>query len=228
MAQSEKFLFETIFDADGRILQEASQAGIKKSYTPDEVDELKKAAYADGLTGVEAQVAQQNAQLLGQISESMVQVITNLDEDVRAIRADATQLALTVADRICQTLIAKEPQAEIIALIDRCLESLPTEPHIVVRVSEDVSSDIRSAISEIAAEKGFGGKILVMAEPELAATNCRVEWADGGVERDVEVLGQKIEAIVNQHLAADVKVQGDLFDETPDWMSPSEDMSQPA
>ncbi len=212
MTQTEKFLFETTFDADGQIVYDAATSGPKRSYTPDEVDEIKKSAYAEGLTGVEAQVAQQNAQIMGQISESMVRVITHLEQEVKRIQADATQLAVAVAKRLCANMLEREPETEIIALIERCLDSLPAEPHIVVRVAEGVSADLKPTITEMAAQKGFDGKILVVPEPALDGADCRIEWADGGVERDTQSLIEKVEAIVNQHLEAEQAVQGDLFD----------------
>ncbi len=219
MSESEKFLFETTFDSDGQILYDAVKSGPRKSYTPDEVDEIKKEAYTEGLTGVQAQMAQQSAQILGQISESMVKVISTLDADVKTIRADAANLALVVAERLSATLLAREPQAEIVALIEKCLESLPSEPHIVVRVSENAGEEVRQSIADAAAQKGFNGKILVVTEPGLQAADCRVEWADGGVERNAAETAAKVEDIVKQYLEADQKVQGDLFDPAPDWGS---------
>lgn len=228
MAQTEKFLFETTFDADGQILHDAATSGPKKVFTPDEVEEIRKEAYAEGLTGVEAQTAQQNVQILGQISESMVQVISHLDEELRRIKGDAATLAMTVADRLCGTLLKKEPETEIIALIEKCLEQLPSEPHIVVRVSEAVGVTVKSAIGDVAAQKGFNGKVIVIPEPELQLADCRIEWADGGIERNASEFIEMIDSVVQRHLQAEQKIQGDLFEDAPDWMANADATTAPA
>ncbi len=38
-----------------------------------------------------------------------------------------------------------------------------------------------SASTEIAHAHGFDGRLVVLAEPDIAAGDCRIEWADGGV-----------------------------------------------
>ncbi len=228
MAQAEKYLFETTFDADGQILHDAATSGPKKVYTPDEVEEIRQAAYTDGLSGVEAQTAQQNAQILGQISESMVQVISHLDQEVHRIKEEAAALAMAVADRLCATLLKKEPEAEIIALIAKCLEQLPSEPHIVVRVGEALAPTVKPAINDLAAQKGFNGKIIVIPEPDLQSADCRIEWADGGIERNASQFIETIDAVVQRHLQAEQKIQGDLFEDAPNWMTNADATPAPA
>ena len=228
MAATEKFLFETTFDTDGQILHDASTGGPKKSYTPEEVEAIKQEAYAEGLSGLEAQMAQQNAQVLGQMSESMLQVITQLGGETTRLREQAVDLAMVVANRLCGTLLEKEPEAEIIALISRCLEALPSEPHIVVRVGEAVSEPVKTAVSTLAAEKGFNGKVLVVAEPSIQSADCRVEWADGGIERDMAALSSQIDDIVRRHLQAEDDPQGDLFDGSENWNANAEAVTAPA
>ncbi len=228
MATTEKFLFETTFDSDGQILHDASTGGGKKSYTLEEVDAIKQEAYAEGLAGVEAQMAQQNAQILGQVSESMLQVISQLGAETTRLREQAVDLALVVANRLCGTLLEKEPEAEIVGLISRCLDALPSEPHIVVRVGEAVSEPVKSAVSALAAEKGFNGKVLVVAEPTIQTADCRVEWADGGIERDMTALSSQIDDIVRRHLQAEENPQGDLFDGNGNWDANADAVNAPA
>ena len=228
MVATEKFLFETTFDSDGQILHDASTGGAKKSFTPEEVETIKQEAYADGLNGVEAQMAQQNAQILGQVSESMLQVITQLNGETARLREQAVDLAMVVANRLCGTLLEKEPEAEIVALISRCLDALPSEPHIVVRVGETVSEPVKTAVSGLAAEKGFNGKVLVVSEPTIQTADCRVEWADGGIERDMAALSSQIDDIVRRHLQAEEDPQGDLFSGAENWNANADAGNAPA
>ena len=228
MAATEKFLFETTFDTDGQILHDASTGGAKKSYTPEEVEAIRQEAYAEGVAGVEAQMAQQNAQILGQVSESMLQVISHLGTETTRLREQAVDLAMVVANRLSGTLLEKEPEAEIVALISRCLDALPSEPHIVVRVGDAVSDAVKAAVSDLAAEKGFNGKVLVVAEPTIQTADCRVEWADGGIERDMAALSSQIDDVVRRHLEAEEDPQGDLFGGAGNWNANADAISAPA
>ena len=44
-----------------------------------------------------------------------------------------------------------------------------------------------------ALERGFAGKLILIAEDNLGPSDCRVEWADGGAERLYERLFAQIE-----------------------------------
>ncbi|HXW28667.1 MAG TPA: flagellar assembly protein FliH, partial [Xanthobacteraceae bacterium] len=49
---------------------------------------------------------------------------------------------------------------------------------------------------------GFEGRLVVLAEPEIAAGDCRVEWADGGMVRDRAAVERSIDDAVNRYLGA--------------------------
>ena len=51
-------------------------------------------------------------------------------------------------------------------------------------------------IAPLAASTGFPGKLVILGDESLAGSDCRVEWADGGAERDTARTWQEIEAAV--------------------------------
>ena len=55
----------------------------------------------------------------------------------------------------------------------------------MVRVNDALYADrAASSSTTIARARGFEGRLVVLAEPDIAAGDCRIEWADGGIERD--------------------------------------------
>ena len=57
-------------------------------------------------------------------------------------------------------------------------------PHVVVRINDALYAQAQTKLAEIAREIGFDGRLLVLAEPDIAVGDCRIEWADGGMMRD--------------------------------------------
>jgi flagellar assembly protein FliH len=51
-------------------------------------------------------------------------------------------------------------------------------------------------IDTIATRRGFAGKVVLLAETSVAPGDCRIEWADGGVERDSARLWRDIDLAV--------------------------------
>ena len=48
---------------------------------------------------------------------------------------------------------------------------------------------------------GFDGKIVILAEDGMVDGDCRLEWADGGVERSAAKLSAQIETAVHRALS---------------------------
>ena len=49
---------------------------------------------------------------------------------------------------------------------------------------------------------GFGGRLVVMGDPEIAPGDCRLEWVDGGVVRDRAAIAAEIDERIAAYLAA--------------------------
>ena len=48
---------------------------------------------------------------------------------------------------------------------------------------------------------GFDGRLVVLAEPDIAPGDCRIEWADGGLKRDRAATEAAIEEAVARYVA---------------------------
>ena len=54
----------------------------------------------------------------------------------------------------------------------------------------------------MANDAGFSGRVVVVAEARIGPADARIEWADGGVERNTEQVWQEIEAIIERFAAS--------------------------
>ena len=218
-SQAKKFMFDTEFSESTPEFSGASQAfsdihGNKglQTLTDDELEQVRQEAFAEGLASVQAQVLQQTAAAANEIVAQTGSILQSLGVETTRFRAEAVELALMIANKLAHALIEREPEAEIRALIGSCLEQLRDEPHVVVRVAESMADGIRPQILDLAKERGFEGKVIVIADTETANVDCRIEWADGGAELQHNALAANVEAIIARYLEANDAVQGDLFE----------------
>ena len=77
-----------------------------------------------------------------------------------------------------------------------------TAPHIVVRVNEGLYAAAREKIDDIARAHAFAGRLVMLGEPNIAAGDCRIEWADGGVHRDTGAADRVIGEAVARYISA--------------------------
>ncbi|MBX6322342.1 MAG: flagellar assembly protein FliH, partial [Rhodospirillaceae bacterium] len=68
-----------------------------------------------------------------------------------------------------------------------------------VRLHDSLLDPLRERLDAVAAGAGFEGRIVILADPAMPVGDCRVEWADGGIERDTDRLWRDIEAALARH-----------------------------
>jgi flagellar assembly protein FliH len=197
-----KFLFENDFAPGG---------GEKKpSMTLDDhAARLKAAEAAAFARGFEQGAAEARAEAekrsLAMI-ERIATAMGTLDKQIEAVEAkfetEAVEVAVAVARKLAPELIATEPFAEIAALAVGCFRNLVKCPHVVVRVNDALHETAREKLDEIVRRLSPDTKLVLLAEPEIALGDCRIEWADGGIDRDTAAMSAAIEEAVTRYINA--------------------------
>jgi flagellar assembly protein FliH len=118
------------------------------------------------------------------------------------METEAVDVAIAVARKLCGELVAAEPLGEIVGLIRECFAQLVATPHLVVRINESLYEGARERFERLAKQSGFEGRLVILAEPEIATGDCRIEWADGGVVLERAAIDAKINELVGRYIAS--------------------------
>jgi flagellar assembly protein FliH len=223
MGAPAKFMFDTDFAKPKTAAQAAAQAAEMAAEQEPEVyveptitvaehqvklAEAEATAYRNGMAAAEVQTRteaeRRSAQAIERIGQAIEGVARGLSGIEDRLESEAVEVAMAVARKLCPALIAKEPFAEISALAADCFRQIMATPHIVVRVNDDLyaSHPVKDQLETIARNRGFEGRLIVLAEPEIAAGDCRIEWADGGITRDRAATEAVIGDVVGKYIAA--------------------------
>ncbi len=198
---SEKFLFDTSFEAED--LGGDAVRPVHKPLPPKFGEEDLERARAEGhASGKEIGTQEAMQSIEQQIAKTMNAVSTQLSglsqaqvESHARQGREALEVALTVVRKIFPGLAERHGLAEVEAVVRDCLERLREEPRIVIRVADAVLDQIEARIGKIVVRAGFEGKIVYLAQDGMNPGDVRVEWADGGAERDSERLWREIDQI---------------------------------
>ncbi len=201
MNMSGKFLFDTSFEAED--LGDGAVQPARKPPPPKFGEEDLERARAEGHAAgkeIGAQEAmrsleQQISQAVGAVSAQMSGLAQTQVESHERRGREALEVALIVVRKIFPGLARRNGLAEVESVVCDCLERLRAEPRIVIRVADAVLDQVEARIGELAARAGFEGKIVYLAQDGLNPGDVRVEWADGGAERDSERLWREIDQI---------------------------------
>jgi len=171
-----------------------------------QIEEAERKGFRDGFAAAEkegiAATERRTAVAFEQIGGAIQQLAGSLAATQLKLETEAVELALTIARKLSTELILREPFAEIAALATECLRQLTAAPHVVVRVNDALHETARERREEIAQSRGIEGRLVVVAEPEIAVGDCRIEWADGGVVRDQAKTDLAIGDAIGRYLGA--------------------------
>jgi flagellar assembly protein FliH len=184
-----KFNFDTVFGTNGS----RATAHVRSTYSSDEVEAIRSETFALGKADTEAQAAAVRAATLAAIAESLVRMIGEFDAVVKSMRHDSAAIAIEVGRKLAEVALDAFPLKEVEALLADCLHKLHREPRIVVRLAPANTEALRTDIDALCQQHAFAGRIVVIADPALTGSDCRIEWADGGVERDLAATFSAIE-----------------------------------
>jgi flagellar assembly protein FliH len=179
-----KYTFDTVFGETQAQQQNAPRA--RSSYSADEVEKIKSEIFAAGKADVEAKAAAQKADAVKNVGAHLARAIQTLDETQTQLRVESVELAIAVARKLAGASLDAFPLKEIEQVVTDCLHKLHNEPRLVIRVSANLSDELQTEIHGLADRHGFSGRIVVLPEPSIKGADCRVEWAGGGLERDLD------------------------------------------
>lgn len=217
MTASSKFLFDVSFDGDAPGAPEPTAAP-----APEPVVEAAPAPPPEPtFSAAELAAARAEGEALGRaaaaeeartaaeqaIGLSLEQIASRLEDLLKGLqvadeenRAQCLKLSLAILRKLFPRLAASNGLSEIEQVIGDSLERLRDEPRIVIRVADSLLDGLRERIGGLTRRGGFEGKTVLISEAGLPPGAVRVEWADGGAEREPESNWSAIEALIEKAL----------------------------
>jgi flagellar assembly protein FliH len=202
MAAPAKFLFDMDFGAPDK----ARERPATPSEIAQKIAAAEARAYRDGydtaLREARAESDRRAALALEEIGIAIKGIVTRFSGIETRMETEAVDVAVAVARKLCNELIAGEPLGEITTLVSDCFSQLVSTPHLVVRINDSLYELARERIERLAKQSGFEGRLVILAEPEIVTGDCRIEWADGGVVLERAAIEAKISELVGRYMAS--------------------------
>jgi flagellar assembly protein FliH len=206
MSAPAKFLFDVDFGASADT--RPAEPTITLAEHALRLAEAEAQAYRNGTAAAQAQAASDAERSAGaalnRVGAALEGLRAGLSSVEGRLEGEAVEVAVAVARRLAPELIAREPLTEIEALARECFRHLVAAPHVVVRINDALQDSVRERLEDISRSHGFAGRLVVLADPEIALGDCRIEWADGGIERD----RAKVEATIGEAVLRYIKGRG--------------------
>lgn len=200
MGAPAKFLFDMDFAAP------KTERGPSRQEIAQQIADAEARAYRDGFDAAqrEAKVEsdRRSALALEEIGVAIRSLAANFKAIENRMETEAVDVAVSTARKLCAELVAAEPLTDIMALVADCFRHLTSTPHIAIRVNDALYDRVRTGVEQLAKRNGFEGKLVILAEPDIAVADCKIEWADGGCTLDRAATQAKIDELVERYMTA--------------------------
>lgn len=195
-AAAQKFLFDKHdFSEDALASAQAEEA--RHKFTQDDIDAARTDSFelgkTEGLSTAKQQQEEAISQTLTSISDDLKRLIQAEGDRNTVKNADVATLTLSVSKKLLPGLAKKYALGEVEATLINALNERHEEPRLAIRVPDNLLEPLQQKIDTLAKDQGFAGQVILLADDAMAQTDCKVEWADGGAERDFEALFATIE-----------------------------------
>lgn len=214
-----KYLFDHSFDqVQGPVAVRFQRAPMEPTFTRTELEaavaKAREEGRQSGLTEAAAAIDGRLAHAAETLTSSIASLAARDDELRREAETRAVELLRLVAAKAVPALVRKEPLTDLEAMVIDCLREAADEPRIVLRVAPDLFEPMRRRLDAIAQGHGFAGKFVLLVDESIGPADGRLEWADGGAERDTARIARDIDAALSRALLHPVSASEPSTEET--------------
>lgn len=193
------FIFDTEFDADGRVVQPSHWTPPKRSYLPAEVEAMVAQAHLEGRQQALTEVESLRANALSAVAQTVVEAAGHIGAIVDDHRRQSAELSLTCARALASSAMELYPRRPLEAAIEQLAEEIDASPRLVIR-ARDLDAEGRHQIEQLCQQAGFSGLVVFRDDAPHAAA-FSLEWTDGRAGFDPaeveERLRQRIAAVLS-------------------------------
>jgi flagellar assembly protein FliH len=200
-APHQKFAFDTEFDAAGEVAYVAPRP--KRSFTPEEVEQIRQQAYAEGERAATTSITAQQMAALSEIARACSHALPALAGVAHQHRTGAAELALACGRAIAGAALANFPEAPVQAAVEALAREIEASPRLVVAAAPDLAERLQGPLEEVAGRVGFAGAIQVRADLAMGRHAFTLDFGDGAGSFDPAQAAQRVTEALQAALAAE-------------------------
>lgn len=173
-------------------------------FSEEELEFAREEAYVAGHAAALQESAASMERFIADALKHCAESIGDLSGNTEPIADAATATAIQVVHEICRKLLPHTADdyaiREIVALVRSLLPELSEQSRILVHANPHMVDILRKRLAETITKTGFEGRITLVGDPDLLPADTRIEWADGGAERNMTRMLDEIDTLVERNI----------------------------
>jgi flagellar assembly protein FliH len=174
----------------------------KKVLTDEDIAAAQAEGFAQGQAQANAGIDRASSEALRAIASMMQMMLGRLTDEAHSLRTDAADVAIAAAKVVAGTALDAFGEEAVLDIVVTAIDQLRDVPRLVVRVSPELAETIQVRLMSCAREAGFGGEILVRADPGAASGDCTLDWGDATITHNRARAFEAIDLAAQKWLAS--------------------------
>jgi flagellar assembly protein FliH len=200
-APHQRFGFDTEFDATGEVAYAAPRP--KRSFTPEEAEQIRQQAYAEGERAAVTSITAQQMAALSEIARACGQALPTLANVAHQHRIGAAELALACGRAIAGAALDRFPEVPVQAAIEALGREIEAAPRLIVTASPELAERLQGLLDDAAARAGFVGAIQVRSDLAFGQHAFTLDFGDGAGSFDPAAASERVTDALQAALAAE-------------------------
>ena len=173
------------------------------TYTQDELDEAvqkaKNEGYTQGLMASQEQETAKQNELLSEIGNRLGVMFADMDKQSETEELTMLRFLVSSLHKLMPTLESVQAVEEIKKFLEDNFSIVGAQKSLAFFFAPDTVKKAAPLLERVAAQNDFEGKISVHKDENLGASDCRIEWKDGHIERNVNKLLDKFDEMLSNN-----------------------------
>ncbi|MBT5109289.1 MAG: hypothetical protein HOM25_11455, partial [Rhodospirillaceae bacterium] len=175
------------------------------TFSEEELQAAKQDGYntghADGIHEAIAGLEHRIAESLDVATTAFSRLTAAQAEANKQIALDGLRLAATVVEKMMPELVRRHGVEEIESAVAEVLENIIDEPSVTVTVHEDLMEPMAERLRLVGKNSGLEDRLIVIGDPTLGLSDCRISWGEGGAERNADAIWSRVDETLDRNLA---------------------------
>lgn len=195
MEMPEEEVITTEIEAETPVV-EAELPPPPPSFSKEELDaavaKATEEGYEKGFQSALGDNEKQEQELLKSIDNRLLAMLVDAENFQKQLEVDNLSFISGALKKIFPTLASKQATAELELFLKDNFSHFKNEPSLSFSFNPESVKIAAALLPKLANANDFEGKISVHKDASLGIGDCRIEWKNGGVERNADKMLEKV------------------------------------
>lgn len=173
-----------------------------KTYSEEELEERVRLAeergYENGFKAADDGIEAKNTKLWEEINTRLMMLAAGSGDRENELESQMLEIVRTAIHKIIPTLEAEKSVEIVNNFLNNNFARFKEEDRLAFYFHPETIGAVQENIARLANVHDFEGKISLHKDASIGVADCRIEWENGGVERNSDKMLEKIDKTLEE------------------------------